>query len=87
MLALMGTPHIVYELYVDHLALPGREHAGDPPIILRTVEVQADGRRVSLGRTKHFRVDLPGPSALVSDLSGDAPHIWVETDVTPLPRE
>jgi hypothetical protein len=77
---------LLYEIYVDTEALPGRSRAGDPPIIVRLVEEAADGSRVAVRRTMHRRVDISGPSAVVSRLDGESPHVWIEAaDVTPQP--
>jgi len=75
-----------FEIFVDKDALPGGANEGEPPIIVREVEVTADGRK-SLGRKKYWRVRLRGPSTVVSDLDGPAPHVWIEAaGVTPRPR-
>ena len=75
-----------YQIYVDTEALPGRSRAGDPPIIVRVVDETADGQRISRGRTMHRRVDISGPSAVVSRHDGESPHVWIEAaDVTPQP--
>lgn len=79
---------MLYQIYVDTQAFAGGQNEGEPPIIVRPVEQTAEGLVVVGHRTRHWRVDLPGPSAVVCNLGGEHPQVWVQAaDVTPQPPD